>query len=138
MSICNSQTTYEPQHGKHQQNGLCAQQRLRLAWTEFSLYAQWVAKNPKIPHADGDDSDQTGECPGCSSLGAHVILLALSCPDMKMEPKSYATANRQNACAAIQRSHTALSMSYSSSIYFACDQEIRMRRFVCACAVRLI
>ena len=46
---------------------------IRLAWSESSLCAQWVAKDPSILHADSEDSDQPE-----SSLGAHSILLVLS------------------------------------------------------------
>ena len=44
-------------------------------WSESSLCAQWVAKDPMFLHADSEDSDQTGRsgCPGWSecSLYAH-------------------------------------------------------------------
>ena len=45
--------------------GMCAQRRLRLAWAsaqsdQFSLCAQWVAKDPSFLHADSEDPDQTG------------------------------------------------------------------------------
>ena len=47
---------------------LCAQRRLRLAWTSAqsdqpSLCAQWVAKDPSFLHADSEDSDLTGRMP---------------------------------------------------------------------------
>ena len=29
----------------------------RPVWSESSLYAQWVAKNPSFLHADSEDSD---------------------------------------------------------------------------------
>ena len=32
-------------------------------WSETSLYAQWVAKDPMFLHADSEDSDQTGWMP---------------------------------------------------------------------------
>ena len=34
-----------------------------LVWSESSLYAQWVAKDPSFLHADSEDSDQTGQMP---------------------------------------------------------------------------
>ena len=36
---------------------MCVQQRLGSTW------AQWVAKDPRLLHADSKDSDQTGQMP---------------------------------------------------------------------------
>ena len=36
---------------------------IRLVWSESSLCAQWVAKDPSFLHADSEDSDQTGRMP---------------------------------------------------------------------------
>ena len=36
---------------------------IRPVWSESSLYAQWVAKDPSFLHADSKDSDQTGRMP---------------------------------------------------------------------------
>ena len=36
---------------------------IRPVWSESSLCAQWVAKNPSFLHADSEDSDQTGRMP---------------------------------------------------------------------------
>ena len=33
---------------------------IRPVWSEISLCAQWVAKDPSFLHADSEDSDQTG------------------------------------------------------------------------------
>ena len=33
-------------------------------WSESSLCAQCVAKDPSFPHADSEDADQTGRMPG--------------------------------------------------------------------------
>ena len=44
---------------QNQQNGMCAQRRLRSAWAS----AQWIAKDPSFFHADNEDSDQTGRMP---------------------------------------------------------------------------
>ena len=33
---------------------------IRSVWSESSLFAQWVAKEPSFLHADSEDSDQTG------------------------------------------------------------------------------
>ena len=46
---------------------------IRQIWSESSLCAQWVAKDPSFLHADIEDSDQPQ-----SLLGAHAILLVLS------------------------------------------------------------
>ena len=70
---------------QNQQNDMCAQQRLRLAWASPSLIRVFtvcsVVKGPMFLHSDGEDSDQTGRMPGWSksSLGTQVILLVLSC-----------------------------------------------------------
>ena len=53
---------------QNQQNGMCAQRRLRSVWAsaqshQSSLCAQWVAKDPSCLHADSKDSDQTGRMP---------------------------------------------------------------------------
>ena len=32
-------------------------------WSESSLCAQWVAKDPSFLHVDSEDSDQTGRMP---------------------------------------------------------------------------
>ena len=36
---------------------------IRPVWSESSLCAQWVAKDPRFFHADSEDSDQTGRMP---------------------------------------------------------------------------
>ena len=59
---------------------LCSQRRLRSAWasthiwSESSLCAQWVAKDPSFLHADSEDWS-LGGCLGWSesSLGAHTF-----------------------------------------------------------------
>ena len=49
-------------------------------WSEPSLCAQWVAKDPSFLHADSKDSDQTGWMPRLIWVfpGRTVILLVLS------------------------------------------------------------
>ena len=37
---------------------------IRQVWSESSLYAQWVAKDPSFLHADSEDPDQTGRFVG--------------------------------------------------------------------------
>ena len=61
------------------QNDLCAQQRFRSAWAsaqsgQSSLYAQWVAKNPKFLHAVSEYS-----CFFWIFAGRTSHLLVLSC-----------------------------------------------------------
>ena len=60
--------TYEPPRDKT--NILtCApsedsdQPGFRPVWSESSLCAQWVAKDPSFLHADSEDSDKTGRMP---------------------------------------------------------------------------
>ena len=49
-------------------------------WSESSLYAHWVAKDPMVLQADSEDSDQTGRMPRLIWVfaGCLVILLVLS------------------------------------------------------------
>ena len=52
---------------------------IRPVWSESSLCAQWVVKDPRFLHADSEYIDQTERMPRFeSSLGAHTILLILS------------------------------------------------------------
>ena len=50
-------------------------------WSESSLCAQWVAKDPSFLHANSEDSDQTGRMPSLIWVfaGRTLILLVLSC-----------------------------------------------------------
>ena len=54
---------------------------IRPVWSESSLCAQWVAKDPRFLHADSEDSDQTGWMPRLIWVfaGRTLILLVLSC-----------------------------------------------------------
>ena len=54
---------------------------IRPVWSESSLCAQCVAKNPMLLHADSEDSDQTGRMPRLIWVFARrtAILLVLSC-----------------------------------------------------------
>ena len=54
---------------------------IRPVWSESSLFAQWVAKDPSFLHADSEDSDQTGRMPRLIWVFARrtLILLVLSC-----------------------------------------------------------
>ena len=53
---------------------------IRLVWSESSLCAQWVAKDPSFLHADHEDSDQTGRMPRLIwvFVGRTATLLVLS------------------------------------------------------------
>ena len=50
-------------------------------WSESSLCAQWVAKDPRFLHVDREDSDQNGRMPRLIWVfaGRTLILLVLSC-----------------------------------------------------------
>ena len=54
---------------------------IRPVWSESSLCAHWVAKDPRFRHADSEDSYQTGRMPRLIwvSAGRTLILLVLSC-----------------------------------------------------------
>ena len=53
---------------------------IRPVWSESSLCAQWVAKDPSFLHVDSEDSDQTGRMPRLIWVfaGRTVTLLVLS------------------------------------------------------------
>ena len=71
-------------------------------WSESSLYAQWVAKNPSFLHADSKDSDQTGWMPRLIWVfaGRTVILLVLSWEAHIFSTTATCTwQNQQNECA---------------------------------------
>ena len=79
---------------------LCAQRKLwsdwadlRSAWaicpvwSDFSLCAQWVAKDPSFLHVDSKDSDQTGRMPrliwffaGCTCQFVGFVMRRLKYP----------------------------------------------------------
>ena len=53
---------------QNQQNDMCPAKTqislgIRPVWSESSLCAPWVAKDPMLLHADSEDSDQTGRMP---------------------------------------------------------------------------
>ena len=56
---------------------------IRPVWSESSLCAQWVAKDPSYLHADSEDADQTRRMPRMIWVftGRTHILLVLSCRD---------------------------------------------------------
>ena len=59
---------YEPQHDKTNKMSVHpAKIQISLGispvLSEFTLCAQWVAKEPRFLHADSEDSDQTGRMP---------------------------------------------------------------------------
>ena len=53
---------------------------IRPVWSESSLRAQWVVKDPSFLHADSEDSDRTGRMPRLIWVfaGRTLILLVLS------------------------------------------------------------
>ena len=60
--------TLEPPHDKTNKVAVCPAKTqinlgIRPVWSESSLSAQWVAKDPSFLHADSEDSDQTGQMP---------------------------------------------------------------------------
>ena len=76
---------FEPRHNKT--NKMSVRQAktrislgIRSVWSESSLCAQWVAKDPMFLHADSGDSDQTGRMPKLIWVfgGRTLILLVLS------------------------------------------------------------
>ena len=78
--------TYEPRHDKTNKMSVRpAKTQISLGiqpvWSESSLCAQWVAKDPSFLHADREDSDQTGRMPRLTRVfaGRTLILLVLSC-----------------------------------------------------------
>ena len=54
---------------------------IRPVWSEASLCAQWVDKDPRFLHANSEDSDQTGRMPRLIWVfaGRTLILLVLTC-----------------------------------------------------------
>ena len=53
---------------------------IRPVWSESSLFAQWVAKDPSFLHADSEDwSDWVDAQADLSLRWAHLSLLVLSC-----------------------------------------------------------
>ena len=50
---------------------------IRPVWSEPSLCAQWVAKDPSFLHADSEDSDQTGRMPRLIWVFAECTLTLL-------------------------------------------------------------
>ena len=48
---------------------------IRPVWSESSLCAQWVAKDPSFLYADSEDSDKTGRMPRLIwvFVGAHSL-----------------------------------------------------------------
>ena len=57
-------TLCEPPHDKTNKMSVrLAKTQISPVWSESSLCAQWVAKDPSFLHADSEDSDQTGRMP---------------------------------------------------------------------------
>ena len=86
----NQNKAYEPRHGKSNKMSLRPTKTqismgIRPVWSESSLCAQWVAKDPRCFHAVSEDSDQTGRMPRHPPsliwvfAGRTATLLFLSC-----------------------------------------------------------
>ena len=82
----NTSLTYEPPHDKTNKMTVRPAKTqislgIRPVWSESSLCAQWVAKDPRFLHADSEDSDQTGWTPRLIWIFAWrtLTLLVLSC-----------------------------------------------------------
>ena len=98
---------------------------IRPVWSEFSLCAWWVVKDPSFPHADSEDSDQTGWMPRLIWVfaGRIAILLVLSCRGLVR----------------------IMTFTYSIYKYYTihgsnnkdADQTARMRRLICVFVVRI-
>ena len=78
--------SYEPRHDKTNKMSVLPAMtkislRTRPVWSESSLCAQWVSKDPSFLHADSEDSDPTGRMPRLIWVfaGRTTILLVLSC-----------------------------------------------------------
>ena len=79
-------TRFEPRHDKTNKMSVRPAKTqislgIRPVWSESSLYAQRVAKDPSFFHADSEDSDQTRRMPRLiwSFAGSTTTLLVLSC-----------------------------------------------------------
>ena len=77
---------YEPRHDKTNKMAMRLAKTqnslgMRPVWSESSLCAQWVAKDPSFRRADSEDSDQTGRMPRLIWVfaGRTLILFVLSC-----------------------------------------------------------
>ena len=59
---------HEPRHDKTNKMSVCLAKTqislgIRPVWSEYSLCAQWVGKDPRFLHLDSEDSDPTGRIP---------------------------------------------------------------------------
>ena len=77
--------TFEPPHDKTNKLSVRLAKTqislgIRPVWSESSLCAQWIAKDPSFLHADSEDSDQTGRIPRLIWVfaGRTATLLVLS------------------------------------------------------------
>ena len=77
---------YEPRHDKTNQMSVRPAKTqislgIRPVWSESSLFAQWIAKDPNFLHTDSEDSDQTAWMPSLIWVfaGRTLTLLVLSC-----------------------------------------------------------
>ena len=92
----NTQSRHEPRHDKTNKMAVRpAKTQISLGiypvWSESSLCAQWVAKDPRFLHADSEDSDQTGRTPRLIRVfaGRTLTLLVLSYRGSHYSPGEY-------------------------------------------------
>ena len=67
---------------------------IRQVWSESSLCAQWVAKDPSFLHWDSEDSDQTGDAVYISflkleALSSNMRIYAWTCEIQKYKIPHY-------------------------------------------------
>ena len=79
-------TAFQPHHDKTNKMSVRPAKTqislgIRPVWSETSLCAQWVAKDPRFLHAESEASDQTGRMPRLIWVfaGRKAILFVLSC-----------------------------------------------------------
>ena len=85
--IISQETQYEPQHDiTNKMSVRPVKTQISLVWSESSLCAHWVAKDPWFLHADSKDFDQTGRMPRLMWVfaGRTLILLVLSCCSLRI------------------------------------------------------
>ena len=99
---------------------------IRPVWSESSLCAQWVAKEPSFLHADSEDSDQTGRMSRLIWVfaGRTLTLLVLLCRGSIMKRVVLSCSNaskiyRQNGKKCKLRSDCSFNSSWSWSALFA-------------------
>ena len=95
VSLTSLKSKFEPRHDKINKMSVRPAMTqismgIRPVWSESSLCAQWVAKDPRFLHADSEDSDQTGPIPRLIWVfaGRTITFFVLSCRGSLTEYKS--------------------------------------------------